>query len=176
MHSVEWKERCFEPHKDRVIPDRCFCFSKCTYVIFSIFILKVCYPKGHLLGRRIWAGPNKDAGEHWQPNFWLLHPTWPLRHDLTASGLHWVHLFITFFSKWHLFSCPHTFAFAFFYTRRLMTLKQTKSIPEGHLMCWWYKRLCTTVTDQLAFCVCFVSSVHMCEWMTDDDCVGFRVC
>lgn len=103
-----------------------------AHVIFSIFILKVCYPKGHLLRGGIWAGPGEEAGQQWQPHFWrlfwLLHPTWPVHHDLSASGLHWDHLSMTSVSPLHLFSCPHI-CFAFLYNWEINGFKNKPSQP-----------------------------------------------
>lgn len=95
----------------------------------------MCYPKGHLLGGGIWVGLGKDAGELWQPHFWRLAATshmtsapWPLHQDLTDSGLHWNHLFIT---SLFLHSFVHTFVFAFLHNWEINDFKTNPVNP------WW---------------------------------------
>lgn len=93
---------------------------------------------------------------------------WPdcLRSSLGSS----VHNFCFYIT---LFCCPHTFVFAFLHNGRLMTSKQTKSTPEGHLMCW---RECVPQWPTTWPFVCVLYLVCMCERMTNDECVGLRVC
>lgn len=166
--QCKWTEKCFEPHKDKIFPDRCFCFSKCTYyVIFSIFILKVCYPKG-----TCWEEDSEQDAARTQVNNsshtfgdcsgCYIHMTSAPRPDCLRSSLgSSVHkLFLhDIFSFVHTHTCLH-----FYTTGRLMTSKQTKSTPDGHLMCWWYKRLYHSDRPLGLLCVLYPVCTCVSEW------------
>lgn len=93
-----------------------------------------------------------------------LRPTWPLRHELAVSGLHWDHLSITSLFLHYTFSVVHTHLCLHFYTTG--RLKQTKSTPDGHLMCWWYRDCVPQWPTTWPF-VCVLYPVCTCvsEWL-----------